>query len=818
MSYTDYDFPHTHMYDSDLRELIANMRKLEEVVRAFVATNSVELADPIQWNIASQYAKNNIVLDNVGNAYLSKQPVPAGIELDNEEYWLEIFNYTQYVKSFNSNLTYNIEENTTRASKDYAVGDWLVLDDLLYKVIAAIEEDELFVVDTNIQRFTVEEFCRAWVDYANGLIQQYKDDIDASELAYRQQLAQDIADTTASLQAQLNLAISGVTVDSEVINARLGVDGVTYSTLGDAIRTQVGKAYNTIADLNVTPLASALNIYSGLIASDGTWGYIGSSSRHYSLIPVKGGEEISITNPTGGSSGIAALKTYTTPNTGDSADFSTDGDYNHLITIGTSSSVRTFKGTLPSDARYVYVYLGTTSDYERKPTTCIIGGYDYSLSLLDNIRDIENYVEDVKTTLYDTGAIDLTNKEYLHIGYINNDTNTWASTSSPTLRHSITPLKAGDMVRIIANHNNDAGYAILKSYSDPVNGESPDFSTATGYTTLNIVSSGSEANFIAPSDSAYLYVYGGGIPTLGRIPAAVYVNGYNRVEKLCDNFNNEIEKIRLMQYNVGHFNMGQSLSGDAQYLTTDNVNAKVSAYKNLLGKYQPDIAGFEEFNDERDVYSDGSVAETISFDNLVFNRIFPYAYTYAGLASAPAIKSKFPIMSMERLNYEYTYEVDGVSSTANQRALLAHIDVNGKELVVLNCAYPSGVSEELTARRAGSISAAIALLEDYDYTVIICDENNTGVASSTTIDNSAAESTAILNNVLIPNGWTNCMGSYFDFEQTWESTNTQYVSTVDNILYKNNGKIRVSGIEVLNELYVDLISDHYPFLADIILE
>lgn len=238
MSYTDYDFPHTHMYDSDLRELIANMRKLEEIVKAFVATNSIELADPIQWNIASQYAKNNIVLDNVGNAYLSKQPVPAGIELDDEDYWLEIFNYTQYVKSFNSNLTYNIEENTTRASKDYAVGDWLVLDDLLYKVIAAIEEDELFVVNTNIQRFTVEEFCRAWVDYSAGLIQQYKDDIDASELAYRQQLAQDIATTTASLQAQLDLAISGATVDSEVINARLGADGNTYDTLGNAIRTQ----------------------------------------------------------------------------------------------------------------------------------------------------------------------------------------------------------------------------------------------------------------------------------------------------------------------------------------------------------------------------------------------------------------------------------------------------------------------------------------------------------------------------------------------------------------------------------------------------
>ena len=239
MSYTDYDFPHTHMYDSDLREILAQMQKLKEIVNTFVVTNTVELADPIQWNIASQYTKNKIVLDNVGNAYLSKQPIPAGIELDNEDYWLEIFNYTQYVKSFNSNLTYNIEENTTRASKDYEVGDWLVLDDLLYKVIVDIEEDELFIIDTNIERFTVEEFCRAWVDYTDTLIQQYKNDIDASELQYKNDIdASELAFTT-NLQNLFNQAVAGVTVDSEILLARVGWNGYTYSTLANAIQTQI---------------------------------------------------------------------------------------------------------------------------------------------------------------------------------------------------------------------------------------------------------------------------------------------------------------------------------------------------------------------------------------------------------------------------------------------------------------------------------------------------------------------------------------------------------------------------------------------------
>ena len=79
MSYTDYDFPHTSLYTSDLRELIANMRKLENIVKTFVNTEQVKFADPIIWNITSQYAKTTVVLDTEGNAYLSKQAVPSGI-------------------------------------------------------------------------------------------------------------------------------------------------------------------------------------------------------------------------------------------------------------------------------------------------------------------------------------------------------------------------------------------------------------------------------------------------------------------------------------------------------------------------------------------------------------------------------------------------------------------------------------------------------------------------------------------------------------------------------------------------------------------
>ena len=233
MSYTDFDFPHTSLYTSDLREIIANMRRLEDIVKTFVNTEQVKFADPIIWNITSQYAKTTVVLDTSGNAYLSKQAVPSGIQLNNEEYWQEIFNFTEYTRTANQNLTVNEERNTTRATDSYAVDDWLIWNDVLYKVTSAIAVDDTLIIGTNIVHFTVEDFIKAWIVSSTALINQYKNDIDASELSF-----------TTNLQSQFNQAISGVTVDSEVLLARIGYSGYTYTTLEDRLNAEIGALRN----------------------------------------------------------------------------------------------------------------------------------------------------------------------------------------------------------------------------------------------------------------------------------------------------------------------------------------------------------------------------------------------------------------------------------------------------------------------------------------------------------------------------------------------------------------------------------------------
>ena len=246
LDFFNMKYPSTDFHELNLDWCISAILQLQKYMEEFTAGNKLIFADPLQHDLTKTYAKNTIVLDDAGNAYLSLDTVPKGVQLSNANYWLMVFNFEDYTEKANKNFTDNYFRDTTRAPYTLEIGDWIVLNDVLYEVIADIASDELFEVGVNIVHFTVEQFIKQFVNTVNQTlsnysltIQQYKNDIDASELAYRQQLAQDIADTTATLSAQLEAAIAGVTVDSEVIDARVGVDGKTYSTLGNAIRTQV---------------------------------------------------------------------------------------------------------------------------------------------------------------------------------------------------------------------------------------------------------------------------------------------------------------------------------------------------------------------------------------------------------------------------------------------------------------------------------------------------------------------------------------------------------------------------------------------------
>ena len=144
-------FPYTNFHELNLDWIIQTIKEMDESVRNFISINSIKYANPIQWDITSQYEKNTVVLDKHGNAYLSVQPVPAGISLDRTEYWTVIGNFSELWENVKASVTPNDEGHNKTASADRAVGDWVWVNDTLYLITKAMTAGDKYVDGSNCQ-------------------------------------------------------------------------------------------------------------------------------------------------------------------------------------------------------------------------------------------------------------------------------------------------------------------------------------------------------------------------------------------------------------------------------------------------------------------------------------------------------------------------------------------------------------------------------------------------------------------------------------------------------------------------------------------
>ena len=86
------EFPYTNIHELNLDWLIRAIRKLYSDFETFANEQSIKYADPIEWSLLSEYLKNTVVMDGDGTIYISKQDVPKGTPLDNEDYWFRLGN------------------------------------------------------------------------------------------------------------------------------------------------------------------------------------------------------------------------------------------------------------------------------------------------------------------------------------------------------------------------------------------------------------------------------------------------------------------------------------------------------------------------------------------------------------------------------------------------------------------------------------------------------------------------------------------------------------------------------------------------------
>ena len=201
------NFPYANFHELNLDWILHELKELETEITNFVAINSVKYANPIVWDITSQYETNTVVLDSSGNAYLSVQPVPAGVALDREEYWTKIGNFSALWDSVRSAITPYDEQHSTTASVDHKPGDWVWLENDLLLITKDMTAGDKYVDGSNCKKTNVH-------DLFTTLSGELQDEIAAREngdTTLNQQITKEINDRTAvdtELRTELLKAIA----------------------------------------------------------------------------------------------------------------------------------------------------------------------------------------------------------------------------------------------------------------------------------------------------------------------------------------------------------------------------------------------------------------------------------------------------------------------------------------------------------------------------------------------------------------------------------------------------------------------------------
>lgn len=222
MSY--FDFPHTRNYDTDLGYIIKKLQEVETTVNEFSSINEITYHDPIKWDITTQYTRNTIVVDGY-NTYLSKQPVPAGVDISNDNYWLKVADFRGYIEDYKHFITTTDLGNSDITLNKLITNNLIIYNDKLYKVINDIEADTKVIIGTNIEAIDVNK----WVlDFINDLTTKIN---------------------LANVEIESNKALINSNTDSIVKNeTAINNNTTSINTLNSKVDSEVNDIHNMIND------------------------------------------------------------------------------------------------------------------------------------------------------------------------------------------------------------------------------------------------------------------------------------------------------------------------------------------------------------------------------------------------------------------------------------------------------------------------------------------------------------------------------------------------------------------------------------------
>ena len=175
--------PYTNFHDLNLDWIIEVLNEFNTKLTNFVSLATIKYANPIQWDITSQYEANTVVVDSKGNAYLSVRPVPSGVSLDRTEFWTKIGNFDELWADVKKAITPNDEGHSTTATAARAANDLVWVNGALVRVTRAMIAGDAYVPGSNCVRSSTNEVLHYLITAFNeGLSaeKQAREDADSN--------------------------------------------------------------------------------------------------------------------------------------------------------------------------------------------------------------------------------------------------------------------------------------------------------------------------------------------------------------------------------------------------------------------------------------------------------------------------------------------------------------------------------------------------------------------------------------------------------------------------------------------------------------
>lgn len=203
-------FPFTNLHELNLDWLVQIVRQLQTELSQFVALNTIKYANPFQWNIASQYAQNTLVIDpRDGTAYLSVQPVPQGVQITNTEYWTPVFTLQNFTDALKRAITTPQETIGAGASADIPAKTVFWAGDQLVYAPNDIPVGTIIIPGTNCQPVTVVDLINEVYQTAYAVYNASKTAIELGWVRTAPDPSIEAGDVHEYIRAEETIKITG---------------------------------------------------------------------------------------------------------------------------------------------------------------------------------------------------------------------------------------------------------------------------------------------------------------------------------------------------------------------------------------------------------------------------------------------------------------------------------------------------------------------------------------------------------------------------------------------------------------------------------